>query len=92
MTTRIITDSNGRKHITNEPRLHQADEIHSCSLYCDRPGCINAQRDELREKLVVMTKACEHYEAALLETYPYGAKGKAWEQWNEARKLLREQT
>ena len=23
MTTRIITDSNGRKHITNEPLLHQ---------------------------------------------------------------------
>ena len=22
MTTRIITDSNGRKHITNEPQLH----------------------------------------------------------------------
>ena len=22
MTTRIITDSNGRKHITNEPLLH----------------------------------------------------------------------
>jgi hypothetical protein len=24
MTTRIITDSNGRKHITNEPLLHSS--------------------------------------------------------------------
>jgi hypothetical protein len=23
MTTRIVTDSNGRKHITNEPMLHK---------------------------------------------------------------------
>jgi len=26
-------------------------DIHSCSYYCDRPGCIKAQRDELRERL-----------------------------------------
>ena len=26
-------------------------EIHSCSYYCDRPECIKAQRDELRERL-----------------------------------------
>jgi hypothetical protein len=25
--------------------------IHSCSYYCDRPECIKAQRDELRERL-----------------------------------------
>lgn len=25
--------------------------IHSCSYYCDRPECIKAQRDELRDKL-----------------------------------------
>ena len=30
-------------------------EIHSCSYYCDRPECIKAQRDELRERLVSMT-------------------------------------
>ena len=24
-------------------------DIHSCSYYCDRPECIKAQRDELRE-------------------------------------------
>ena len=26
-------------------------DIHSCSLHCDRPGCIKAQRDELRDKM-----------------------------------------
>lgn len=25
--------------------------IHSCSYYCQRPECIKAQRDELRERL-----------------------------------------
>jgi len=24
--------------------------IHTCSYYCDRPECIRAQRDELRQK------------------------------------------
>jgi len=26
-------------------------DIHSCGYYCDRPICIKAQRDELRNKL-----------------------------------------
>ena len=26
-------------------------DIHTCSYYCDRPACIKAQRDELREQL-----------------------------------------
>ena len=26
-------------------------DIHSCSYHCDRPACIKAQRDELRERL-----------------------------------------
>ena len=26
-------------------------DIHSCSYYCDRPECIKAQRDELRDRL-----------------------------------------
>jgi hypothetical protein len=25
--------------------------LHTCSYYCERPGCIRAQRDELRQKL-----------------------------------------
>ena len=28
-------------------------DIHSCSYYCDRPQCIKAQRDELRDKVWV---------------------------------------
>jgi hypothetical protein len=27
------------------------DDIHSCSYFCDRPACIKAQRDKLREIL-----------------------------------------
>ena len=26
------------------------EQIHSCSYFCDRPACIKAQRDELRDK------------------------------------------
>ena len=26
-------------------------DIHSCSYHCDKPECIKAQRDELRERL-----------------------------------------
>ena len=26
-----------------------AEDIHSCSYYCTRPGCVLAQRDELRD-------------------------------------------
>ena len=26
------------------------DDTHSCSLYCDRPGCIKAQRDQMRDE------------------------------------------
>lgn len=28
-----------------------ADHIHTCSYYCDRPECLKAQRDELRDRL-----------------------------------------
>ena len=27
-------------------------DIHSCGYYCDRPLCIKAQRDELRDKFI----------------------------------------
>jgi hypothetical protein len=26
------------------------DEIHSCSLHCERPACIKQQRDDLRQR------------------------------------------
>jgi hypothetical protein len=29
-------------------------DIHSCSYYCDKPQCIKAQRDELRERLAII--------------------------------------
>jgi hypothetical protein len=34
-------------------------DIHSCSYYCDRPACIKAQRDELRDKFQVMQAQAE---------------------------------
>lgn len=30
--------------------------IHTCSYYCDRPECVLAQRDELRQKLEQLEK------------------------------------
>jgi hypothetical protein len=33
-----------------------ADAIHTCSYSCDRPGCIKAQRDELRERLSALDR------------------------------------
>jgi len=50
-------------------------DIHSCSYYCDRPECIKAQRDELREKVWVGLTDAE-IDLALkscntLDTYKY---------------------
>lgn len=46
MTERIITDSNGRKHITNEPQLHppQRKPLHASeivTMYAERPTSDN---------------------------------------------------
>jgi hypothetical protein len=38
-------------------------DIHSCGYYCDRPACIVAQRDELRDKL---------FEGQAVKTYSGG--------------------
>ena len=27
------------------------EQVHTCSYYCDRPGCLKDQRDELRDRL-----------------------------------------
>ncbi len=43
--------------------------IHTCSYYCNRPECVRAQRDELRQKLEqavaaereACAKVCEGY-------------------------------
>ena len=32
-------------------RLMTDTDIHSCGYYCDRPFCIKAQRDELRDRV-----------------------------------------
>jgi len=34
-------------------------DIHSCSYYCDKPACIKAQRDELRDRFQVMQAQAE---------------------------------
>jgi hypothetical protein len=34
-------------------------DIHTCSYYCDRPRCIKAQRDELRDKFQAMQAKSE---------------------------------
>jgi hypothetical protein len=34
-------------------------DIHSCSYYCDRPACIKAQRDDLRDRFQVMQAQAE---------------------------------
>jgi len=60
MTTRIVTDSNGRKYITTEPLLHPPqrtwvgltdDEIQNI-VDCGRPTVVNIRKAEqlLKEK------------------------------------------
>jgi hypothetical protein len=41
--------------------------IHTCSYYCDRPECIRAQRDELRQKLEQVIEAEREAVAKLVE-------------------------
>lgn len=35
-----------------------SDDIHSCSLYCERPACIKAQRDQLRDAHAAAVEVC----------------------------------
>jgi len=41
------------RHNNKQPRREGEEHlsIHTCSYYCERPECIKAQRDELRQKL-----------------------------------------
>ena len=62
-------------------------DIHSCGYYCDRPACIKAQRDEMRDKLfakewVGFTQ--EEHQAAIWTDGSYGAG------FLHAEKLLKE--
>jgi hypothetical protein len=34
-------------------------DIHSCSYFCERPECVKAQRDELRDKLAALEERLE---------------------------------
>ena len=50
--------------ITNNKAEYGMTDIHSCSYYCERPECVRAQRDELRDRQwVSLTDAemCECY-------------------------------
>jgi hypothetical protein len=38
-----------------------ATDIHSCSYYCDRPACIQAQRDELRARVAELAQDAARY-------------------------------
>lgn len=39
-----------------------AIDIHSCSYFCDRPECIKAQRDDMRDKLFAYLNYEAEYE------------------------------
>ena len=41
-------------------------------------------------RIEALRLAVVHYDAALKSSWPYGAKGDAWEHWNEARITLQE--
>lgn len=41
-----------------------ADDIHTCSYECQRPACIKAQRDELREGMKAALARIEELEQA----------------------------
>jgi hypothetical protein len=36
---------------TLKDALKPTDELHTCSYECDRPECVRAQRDELRDRV-----------------------------------------
>jgi len=40
---------------------------HTCSYYCERPECVRAQRDELRQKLEQVIEAEREAVAKLVE-------------------------
>lgn len=42
------------------------------------------------DRIEALRLAVVHYDAALKSSWPYGAKGDAWEHWNEARIILQE--
>ena len=48
----------------------------------------DAENAALRERVKVLEEAIQHYESALRDAWPEGAKGASWEFWNRARIVL----
>ena len=45
-------------------------DIHSCSYFCERPDCVLAQRDEMRDKLMKHVKQpAEEGDSLLMDMY-----------------------
>jgi hypothetical protein len=53
----------GGRNDGGEGEVMTDTDIHSCGYYCDRPPCIQAQRNELRDKL---------FEGQAVKTYSGG--------------------
>ncbi len=49
------------------PNVDQDAGIHSCSYYCINPACILAQRNELRDKIGLMSRRRQAQRIAELE-------------------------
>lgn len=54
-------------------------DIHSCSYFCDRPECIKAQRDELRERLAQPEQEPVQYKCTVIDDN--NLSGVPLEQW-----------
>jgi hypothetical protein len=58
---------------------------------CGDEGCCGSKRCMYPDTgIEALRLAVVHYDAALKSSWPYGAKGDAWEHWNEARIILQE--
>jgi hypothetical protein len=59
---------------------------HTCSYYCDRPECIRAQRDELREAIAKREWVSLTVDE-IKELYNQWERDNLWEGWNYERAL-----
>jgi hypothetical protein len=59
---------------------------HTCSYHCDRPECIRAQRDELREAIAKREWVSLTIDE-IKELYNQWEKDNLWEGWNYERAL-----
>ena len=61
-------------------------DIHSCSYYCERPECVRAQRDELRDRQwVSLTDAEIRFSAPEPEPLEYWNAVEGWVKLDEVR-------